>query len=212
MARIDNLEHFLSDVADAIREKTGGGEPIQASNFDTEIRSISTGVDMTTVFDKIYPVGSIYMSTTNTNPGTLFTGTWIAWGSGKVPVGVDTGDSDFSTVEKSAGSKTHTHTQGATGAATGNTGSTTLTVDQMPSHKHGVANAHPWNERADEQYRLLRVNTPFVIGYNAVDTDEVGGNQGHTHTLNSHTHTNPTTASSSNLQPYITCYMWKRTN
>ena len=58
-----------------------------------------------TIFDLIYPVGSIYMSVNNTNPGTLFGGTWVAWGAGKVPVGVDTSQTEFNTVEKTGGSK-----------------------------------------------------------------------------------------------------------
>lgn len=40
MARIDNFEHFLTDVADAIREKTGGTSKISPSNYDVLIRSI----------------------------------------------------------------------------------------------------------------------------------------------------------------------------
>ena len=49
----------------------------------------------------LYPVGAIYMSTANVNPSTFITGTtWVAWGSGKVPVGVDTSDTSFNTVEK----------------------------------------------------------------------------------------------------------------
>lgn len=43
MARIDTLPHFLTDVADAIREKTGSSETIQASDFDTEIANIPSG-------------------------------------------------------------------------------------------------------------------------------------------------------------------------
>lgn len=43
MARTDNLTNFLTDVADSIREKKGTSEPILASNFDTEIDSITTG-------------------------------------------------------------------------------------------------------------------------------------------------------------------------
>ena len=53
----------------------------------------------TNFFDKIYPVGSIYINATNsTNPGTLLGfGTWAAFGAGKVPVGIDSSDSDFDT-------------------------------------------------------------------------------------------------------------------
>lgn len=50
MARVDNLSNFLSDVADAIREKKGTEETIQASDFDTEIASISSGADISEYF------------------------------------------------------------------------------------------------------------------------------------------------------------------
>ena len=46
MARTDTLPNFLTDVADAIREKKGTEETIQASDFDTEIASISSGADL----------------------------------------------------------------------------------------------------------------------------------------------------------------------
>lgn len=42
MARIDTLTNFLTDVSNAIRQKTGGSNPIPASTFDTEILSIET--------------------------------------------------------------------------------------------------------------------------------------------------------------------------
>jgi hypothetical protein len=45
------------------------------------------------------------MSVNNTDPGTLFGGTWEAWGAGRVPVGVNTSDTDFSTAGKTGGSK-----------------------------------------------------------------------------------------------------------
>ena len=43
MARTDTLPHFLTDVADAIREKKGTQETIQASDFDTEIENLPSG-------------------------------------------------------------------------------------------------------------------------------------------------------------------------
>lgn len=42
MARTDTLGNFLTDVANAIREKKNTTEPIIASNFDEEVKSIST--------------------------------------------------------------------------------------------------------------------------------------------------------------------------
>lgn len=43
MARTNNLNNFLTDVASAIREKKGSTDLIKASDFDTEIESITTG-------------------------------------------------------------------------------------------------------------------------------------------------------------------------
>ncbi len=43
MARTDTLGNFLTDVADAIREKKGTSETIQASDFDTEIENLPSG-------------------------------------------------------------------------------------------------------------------------------------------------------------------------
>ena len=43
MARTDNLGNFLTDVATAIKNKTGASGTILAYNFDTEINNISTG-------------------------------------------------------------------------------------------------------------------------------------------------------------------------
>ena len=74
------------------------------------IRSLSTMADM------IYPVGSIYMSVNNTNPGTLFGGTWEQI-QGKFLLGQSSG-----------------HAGGSTGGAE----TVTLTTAQLPSHTHSV--------------------------------------------------------------------------
>jgi|TARA_B100000035_G_scaffold50623_3_gene39198 hypothetical protein len=76
----------------------------------------------TNIFEKIYPVGSIYINAAvSTNPGTLLGfGTWAAFGAGKVPVGIDSSDTDFDTAEETGGAKTHT-----------------LTTNELPSHTHG---------------------------------------------------------------------------
>jgi len=43
MARIDTLGNFLTDVADAIKNKKGDDTPILASEFDTEITNLPSG-------------------------------------------------------------------------------------------------------------------------------------------------------------------------
>lgn len=44
MAKNNNLSDFLTDIADAIREKKGTNEPINAQNFSSEILSIETNI------------------------------------------------------------------------------------------------------------------------------------------------------------------------
>ncbi len=122
--------------------------------------------------DQIYPVGSIYMSTVNKNPETYFGGTWVSWGSGRVPVGVNSNDTDFNTPEKTGGEKTHK-----------------LTIDEMPSHNHTFQNKK-WSMQqlnGDWGAHLITGKDPDLI-------ENTGGDKSH-----------------NNLQPYITCYMWKRT-
>lgn len=68
-----------------------------------------------------YPIGSVYMNASNgTNPATLMGfGTWVAFGAGRVPVGIDATQTEFDTAEETGGAKNHT-----------------LTTAQLPSHRH----------------------------------------------------------------------------
>ena len=150
-----------------------------------------------TIFDLIYPVGSIYMSVNSTNPTNLFGGTWVTWGQGRVPVGVSTSGT-FNSVEKTGGSETHT-----------------LTIAQMPSHTH-TQNSHRHNygrpalfggENNDD-------GSIFTPRYTGRTSSQYKGNSNGWTEMSYTTATNQNTGgggSHNNLQPYITCYMWKRT-
>lgn len=65
----------------------------------------NTGETNSFDIDKVYPVGSIYMSMNDTNPNTLFGGYWNQIASGRTLVGVDTTQAEFNTVKKTGGSK-----------------------------------------------------------------------------------------------------------
>lgn len=54
--------------------------------------------------DLIYPIGSIYMTTSTVSPAVLFGGTWERI-KGRCIVGVDENDTSFNTVSKTGGSK-----------------------------------------------------------------------------------------------------------
>ena len=62
-------------------------------------------------FLAVYPVGAIYISTVNTNPGTIFGGTWVAYSQGTVLAGYQSGSTDFGTGGQTGGSSTHWHWQ-----------------------------------------------------------------------------------------------------
>ena len=153
-----------------------------------------------------YPVGSIFMTTDNRNPSAYLGGTWVEWGAGRVPVGVDTEDSNFNTAEKAAGSKdavviSHSHTQNNhTHYASGGThlGFCTFTRGSdtgrlKVSTASGTRYAHVGNEGAPNA-DASGINWSGALTSNAGTNNATG-----------------VAGTGKNLQPYITCYMWKRT-
>ena len=112
------------------------------------------------------------MSVNSTNPSVLFGGTWVAWGAGRVAVGVDTSQTEFNAVEKTGGEKTHE-----------------LTIAELAKHTHTYQRAI-YNAGTNG---FLSQDGKAGIG-GSYTTGETGESKPH-----------------NNLQPYITCYMWKRT-
>jgi len=131
-----------------------------------------------------YPIGSIYMSTSSTNPANSFGGTWIAWGSGRVPVGVNASDTDFSTVEKTGGSKSR-QLSAAIGCVNGSPASLGFICDGVSQYQAGRA----------ATYVSTGTQTSYSFWNHSIPVTEHGVNS----------------RSTNILQPYITCYMWKRT-
>lgn len=189
------------------------------SNLQTQINTINS-----TLFNRIYPIGSIYMSTQNTNPSTLFGGTWIAWGTGRVPIGVDTTQSAFNTVEKTGGTYSinlvHSHTVNSHSHSS-------------PAHSHPLGNGWAKIGRCANYLGGIAYKTGLGVGstrydraqtngggisggdFAATDTVALGGNTssttpGNTGSASPGTN-NQLSSSQSIIQPYITCYMWKRT-
>ena len=162
------------------------------------------------ILNLVYPVGSIYMSVNNASPQTFIGGTWVAWGAGRVPVSVDTTDSNFNTVEKTGGAET-----------------VTLTTSQMPSHTHTITESFSGSNQQG-YVGLVSGNTNDMNPSGPFDQVRVtrngvwgSGNGSRSNSLRfSYTPSGTVTctaastgsgSSHNNLQPYITCYMWKRT-
>lgn len=150
---------IVANSATNIKNKAGSNVPLASA-----------------LLDMVYPIGSIYMSVSNVSPQSFLGGTWVAWGSGRVPVGVDTGQTDFATVEQTGGEVTHT-----------------LTIREMPSHNHSLYAAP-----SDSGGRVPVINYSSGTGIGSAQLQPQPGSTGQDEAHN-------------NLQPYITCYMWKRT-
>jgi len=154
----------------------------------------------------IHPVGSIYMSTNSENPSTTFgVGTWEEWGQGRVPVGVKSTDALFNNVEKIGGSKDAVvveHDHDATSTAITNV---TLTD---PGHTHPQSGTRTSGSTDNDDPDVTRWTSTkgtstgsAVTGITATATTSV------TTTVDD----SGVSGANKNIQPYITCYMWKRT-
>ena len=73
--------------------------------------------------DLIYPVGTIYESTSSANPGTLFGGTWETFAPGRVLIGAGQGNDGTTSMSFTAGSS-------------GGKYKIQLDVEQLPAHYH----------------------------------------------------------------------------
>lgn len=168
------------------------------------------------LFLQIYPVGAIYLSVVYVNPGTLFGGTWEQI-------------KGYYLYASTTTSGTVGHTSSFTGPnsssnVSGNTGSTSLTVDQMPHHTHGQdAHAHQINGGEDTvasggynnngnawNASFIYGGTPNAWGFGGLSTFYTktsqpgiwgtGGGGGHTHTIGNHSHE----------LPFVAVFAWKR--
>lgn len=149
-------------------------------------------------FSKIYPVGSIYMSVNNTNPSTLFGGTWVqiqdrfllACGS--------------------------SYSNGSTGGSA----TVTLNVNQIPAHSHGAStNSTGSHSHGYESQKKRWADTPIssagsvLAGTGAQSKYAVyyytdgAGEHSHSVTVNN----TGGSQAHNNMPPYIAVYVWKRT-
>lgn len=214
-AALDGAELAKINAADALsiakeaREtvvNNGGtrvyfGDDLQPSiTFESDpVEKIESAVSRSELFDLIYPVGSIYLTVSDTNPSTLFGGTWVRWGKGRAIVGEDSSDSDFTPVEHTYGSKNfqkHNHCV-TINNTTGLTGTLTFKTYSSATSCEGDMFVQTWSDSGV---------TPSGTSKDKNVTVSVNANHKHTGTIDEHG-----TGTCGNLQPYIVCYTWKRT-
>ena len=156
-----------------------------------DVETLNDTIDalLATIVDAIYPIGAIYMTTTNTNPGTFLTGTtWTRVANGKFVAGVGSGtDGNGESVELSEGDDQslgeYNHT---------------LTEDELAAHTHGTGH---WNDK--EQTHIYGTKTAPVGEFSIREGDTNGDRQAITETIGGDTGHN-------NIPPYFGVYVWKR--
>ena len=144
-----------------------------------------TPVRVDGIGNELYPVGSIYMSTNNTSPASMFGGTWeqikdcFLWA---------TGDTASITYTENGTSVTKLLTAGSRGGEATHT----LTLKEMPRHSHQVyvgTNGRAGDIPSISNAVRSDVETPNWFTYTVAE----GGSQSH-----------------NNMPPYLVVYCWKR--
>ena len=217
VAGTSNLTNIVQVMAGSVN--TAVNTANNAANTAQQVK-----VEMDAITNKIWPVNSIYINTVNVNPSTFLGGVWVPFATGKTIVGVDTGQTEFNTPEKSGG---HKELQSHAHGLNGHNHSVNITSGgQSASHNHTTGNS---------SYKYW----PVATGIPEADSGDVGGNtykypripsgatwgkitntgnqsSDHSHYVSGSTGGNSGNTTSTgggnagNLQPYITVYMWKR--
>lgn len=187
-----------------------------ADDYDTRIANIKNrATALNQEIDdnnplNLYPVGSVYMSVSSTNPGTLFGGTWEAYSKGRILLSQNssgnTGGSETSTLT-SSNIPAHTHDYSASTLDSLSGGALQGEVKDFAVQESGVATTSTGVFKSSV--------SGSAIGYGKAKAglkDSVSFSSTHSHTFSGSTvaagATNPTAINIRN--PYYTVYMWKR--
>lgn len=188
----------FNNIATAVATKANIADPTFTGTVAAPTPALSAaGTTVATVaaIQALYPVGSIYINAgVTTNPGTLLGfGTWVAFGAGRVMVGLNGADALFDALEETGGSKdaivvSHTHT---------------ATVSD-PGHGHAYTGYTGLFSGGGNGITVMNAAT----GTSGTQSFTTGSASTGVSVSNSSTGSSGTNA---NLQPYITVAMWKRT-
>lgn len=191
-AEYNAIASAISSKADLNGPTFTGTPSAPTASTGTASTQVATTAFVQSALVGAYPVGSIYMNATvATNPATLLGfGTWVAFGAGKVPIGLDTGDSDFDTVGETGGTKdaiipTHNHTATTTSTDAGHQ----HTYTRYSQLQGGTGGSSFW---------VFSSTQNTGVGYAQITSSTTVANAGES-------------ATGKNLQPYVVVYMWKRT-
>ena len=170
-----------TDLDEAYAEAVEGNEYLTAG----EIRELINEVKL-----EMYPIGSIYITTNEQNPGEYLGGEWESYGEGRTIVGAGTG-TDANNIQKIFEIN-----------ETGGEYEHTLTVNELASHRHNFL--YRGNEYVGFGYGLATGGSGHLNFFSG--GDEVSSSNPRNTTIQYNGGNQP----HNNIQPYIVTYMWKR--
>ena len=180
-----------------------------------------------TRLNKTYPVGTIFKTTTYSTATQLATaigGTWEVYGPGKALIGINSSDTTFNSVNKTGGNSATTLVSSNIPAHTHSIPALSGTAASNGAHTHDVyiyyaESGHGQTIPASTHY--IRIGCLGWTGSSTLtNRNSMSGPALYAASAGAHTHNVTTTANTSgssgsgtsftNLQPYITVYMYKR--
>ena len=98
----------ITVTGNIITNGTGLVDGVDVAALNTGLTSGTyTDARLKNIFNIVYPLGAIYISTAATDPATIYGGTWEAFGEGRVLIGVGSSvvDADSNTMSFTAGTE-----------------------------------------------------------------------------------------------------------
>lgn len=185
------------------------GQPIFWWNKDGVYDGKTNGRFAT--LDLVYPVGSIYMSVSDTSPQTLFGGTWEKL-QGRFLIGTGTAtdnNNDTRTLKLNQTGGEYAHTLTSSESGQKNLGSITTGTESV-AHTHTITTGGYTFQAGSAAGAYSTATNGSTQGKDTGDYTYTGGeNSNHTHSFS----IGGQNASSShnNIPPYLAVNMWKRT-
>lgn len=154
-----------------------GGNTVMYRDWDKLVNSIKSAM---------YPVGSVYITYNNVNPGTFLGGTWERFGQGRTLVGEGTGND---------GSTSMSFTSNSTDGKYKNTH---YHVTSFGWDMNAFYAGKPDGAKNNDYNRTSVIPNGYIVSANSSATSQSRLNWTDDRTI-------------SNVQPYIVVYFWRRT-
>lgn len=142
---------------------------------------------------RIYPIGSLYISTSSTNPGTIFGGTWTR------------------IQDKFLLAAGSTYSAGSTGGSA----TVALTTDNMPSHNHSFHAVFRTRGTTYNDSQIIWAGTNVTVTKSTTKGDGLQQVSGvineYAAEINGNTSSTGSGVAHNNMPPYLSVYVWKRT-